>query len=57
MCCVLCVCVQATNVKDIGTVTSEGLIKGHAYAITDTDKVYTVPEHTPIGRILPRNPK
>lgn len=36
---VLCLCVQATNVKDIGIVTAEGLIKGHAYAITDTDKV------------------
>lgn len=35
----LCLCVQATNVKDIGIVTAEGLIKGHAYAITDTDKV------------------
>uniref|UniRef100_A0A673J5K2 Calpain-1 catalytic subunit-like n=1 Tax=Sinocyclocheilus rhinocerous TaxID=307959 RepID=A0A673J5K2_9TELE len=30
--------IHAASVKEIGTVTSEGLIKGHAYAITDTDK-------------------
>ena len=29
---------QATSYLDIGKVTGDGLIKGHAYAITDTDK-------------------
>ncbi|XP_044060003.1 calpain-12 [Siniperca chuatsi] len=31
--------IQASNYCDIGKVTGEGLVKGHAYAITDTDKV------------------
>ncbi|KAK2912471.1 calpain-12 [Channa argus] len=31
--------IQATNNREIGKVTAEGLVKGHAYAITDTDKV------------------
>nr|XP_023833856.1 calpain-8 [Salvelinus alpinus] len=31
--------IQATNYLEIGTVTAEGLVKGHAYAITDTDTV------------------
>lgn len=30
---------QAKSVKEIGSVTPEGLVKGHAYAITATDKV------------------
>lgn len=29
---------QASSYRDIGKVTGNGLIKGHAYAITDTDK-------------------
>lgn len=29
---------QAKNYLDIGKVTGDGLIKGHAYAITDSDK-------------------
>ncbi|KTF77961.1 hypothetical protein cypCar_00036665, partial [Cyprinus carpio] len=33
---------RAASVKEIGTVTSEGLVKGHAYAITDTDKFQMV---------------
>jgi len=48
-CCSYCVfCVQATSVKDIGIVTSEGLIKGHAYAITDTEKVWELGTYTQI---------
>uniref|UniRef100_A0A8C7F8A2 Calpain 12 n=1 Tax=Oncorhynchus kisutch TaxID=8019 RepID=A0A8C7F8A2_ONCKI len=31
--------IQASNYREIGTVTAEGLVKGHAYAITDTDMV------------------
>nr|XP_029529697.1 calpain-9-like [Oncorhynchus nerka] len=31
--------IQASNYCEIGTVTAEGLVKGHAYAITDTDTV------------------
>ncbi|XP_040902276.1 calpain-12 isoform X2 [Toxotes jaculatrix] len=31
--------IQASSYRDIGKVTADGLIKGHAYAITDTDKV------------------
>uniref|UniRef100_A0A8C7H5A7 Calpain 12 n=1 Tax=Oncorhynchus kisutch TaxID=8019 RepID=A0A8C7H5A7_ONCKI len=31
--------IQASNYLEIGTVTAEGLVKGHAYAITDTDTV------------------
>ncbi|XP_072320022.1 calpain-12 [Eucyclogobius newberryi] len=31
--------IQAKSYKEVGFVTKEGLIKGHAYAITDTDKV------------------
>ncbi len=29
---------QASNYREVGKVTGDGLIKGHAYAITDTDK-------------------
>ncbi|MEQ2225462.1 hypothetical protein ILYODFUR_017703 [Ilyodon furcidens] len=31
--------IQASNYSEIGKVTADGLIKGHAYAITDTNKV------------------
>ncbi|XP_054459980.1 calpain-12 [Anoplopoma fimbria] len=31
--------IQASSYSDIGKVTGDGLIKGHAYAITDTHKV------------------
>ncbi|XP_029027866.1 calpain-12 [Betta splendens] len=31
--------IQAADTRDIGKVTAEGLVKGHAYAITATDKV------------------
>ncbi|KAL2100144.1 hypothetical protein ACEWY4_004538 [Coilia grayii] len=31
--------IQAKTWRDIGMVTPEGLVKGHAYAITDTDQV------------------
>uniref|UniRef100_A0A8C2ZXR3 Calpain 12 n=1 Tax=Cyclopterus lumpus TaxID=8103 RepID=A0A8C2ZXR3_CYCLU len=31
--------IQASSYREIGKVTGDGLIKGHAYAITDTDKV------------------
>uniref|UniRef100_A0A672SV20 Calpain-1 catalytic subunit-like n=1 Tax=Sinocyclocheilus grahami TaxID=75366 RepID=A0A672SV20_SINGR len=46
--------IQAASVKEIGTVTSEGLIKGHAYAITDTDKVQKASEEVLLLRL--RNP-
>ncbi|XP_018603835.2 calpain-12 [Scleropages formosus] len=32
--------IQVANVREIGTVTPQGLVKGHAYAITHSDKVY-----------------
>ncbi|XP_068441425.1 calpain-12 [Clinocottus analis] len=31
--------IQASSYREVGKVTDDGLIKGHAYAITDTDKV------------------
>ncbi|XP_015225708.1 PREDICTED: calpain-2 catalytic subunit-like [Cyprinodon variegatus] len=31
--------IRASNYSEVGKVTADGLIKGHAYAITDTDKV------------------
>ncbi|XP_041653613.1 calpain-12 [Cheilinus undulatus] len=31
--------IEASSYRDVGQVTGDGLIKGHAYAITDTDKV------------------
>ncbi|TRY60020.1 hypothetical protein DNTS_034668, partial [Danionella cerebrum] len=46
--------IHATNVKDIGVVTSDGLIKGHAYAITDTEKVKKASEEVFLLRL--RNP-
>lgn len=30
---------QAGSYQEVGEVTGEGLVKGHAYAITDTEKV------------------
>uniref|UniRef100_A0A8C1EM56 Calpain 12 n=1 Tax=Cyprinus carpio carpio TaxID=630221 RepID=A0A8C1EM56_CYPCA len=46
--------IHAASVKEIGTVTSEGLVKGHAYAITDTDKVQRASEEVLLLRL--RNP-
>ncbi|XP_049339737.1 calpain-12 [Astyanax mexicanus] len=46
--------IQAKNVKEIGTVTAEGLVKGHAYAITATDKVKRNDEEVLLVRL--RNP-
>ncbi|XP_056297841.1 calpain-12 [Pseudoliparis swirei] len=31
--------IQASSYREVGKVTGDGLVKGHAYAITDTDKV------------------
>uniref|UniRef100_A0A3P9MVM8 Calpain 12 n=1 Tax=Poecilia reticulata TaxID=8081 RepID=A0A3P9MVM8_POERE len=31
--------IQAKSYSEVGKVTADGLVKGHAYAITDTDKV------------------
>ncbi|XP_007549553.2 calpain-12 [Poecilia formosa] len=31
--------IQASSYSEVGKVTADGLVKGHAYAITDTDKV------------------
>ncbi|KAM9442925.1 calpain-2 catalytic subunit-like [Salvelinus alpinus] len=42
--------IQASNYREIGTVTAEGLVKGHAYAITDTDTAaQPAPRHPPAG--------
>ncbi|KAK1785126.1 hypothetical protein P4O66_018540 [Electrophorus voltai] len=46
--------IQAKTVKEIGTVTTEGLVKGHAYAITATDKVHRKTEEVLLVRL--RNP-
>ncbi|XP_052008684.1 calpain-1 catalytic subunit-like isoform X2 [Xyrauchen texanus] len=46
--------IQATSVKDIGTVTSDGLIKGHAYAITNSNKVQKGSDEVLLVRL--RNP-
>ncbi|XP_076846280.1 calpain-12 [Brachyhypopomus gauderio] len=46
--------IQAKTVKEIGTVTAEGLVKGHAYAITATDKVHRKTEEVLLVRL--RNP-
>ncbi|XP_046720698.1 calpain-12 isoform X2 [Silurus meridionalis] len=45
---------RANNVKEIGSVTPEGLVKGHAYAITATDKVQKKDEEVLLVRL--RNP-
>ncbi|GAA6235303.1 calpain-2 catalytic subunit-like [Lates japonicus] len=46
--------IQASNYLDIGKVTGNGLIKGHAYAITDTDKVKKASDEILLLRL--RNP-
>lgn len=46
--------IQASSYRDIGKVTGNGLIKGHAYAITDTDKVTKASEEILLLRL--RNP-
>ncbi|MCJ8733551.1 hypothetical protein PDJAM_G00224840 [Pangasius djambal] len=46
--------IQAKSVKEIGSVTPEGLVKGHAYAITATDKVHKKAEEVLLVRL--RNP-
>ncbi|XP_022623263.1 calpain-2 catalytic subunit-like [Seriola dumerili] len=46
--------IQASSYRDIGKVTGEGLIKGHAYAITDTDKVSKASDEILLLRL--RNP-
>ncbi|KAM6932757.1 calpain-12 [Lycodopsis pacificus] len=46
--------IQATSNHDIGKVTGDGLIKGHAYAITDTDKVTKASDEILLLRL--RNP-
>ncbi|XP_074535949.1 calpain-12 [Halichoeres trimaculatus] len=46
--------IEACSYKDIGQVTGDGLIKGHAYAITDTDKVKKASEEVLLLRL--RNP-
>ncbi|KAK3570892.1 hypothetical protein QTP86_029366 [Hemibagrus guttatus] len=46
--------IQAKSVKEIGSVTPEGLVRGHAYAITSTDKVYKKTEEVLLVRL--RNP-
>ncbi|XP_066541138.1 calpain-12 [Hoplias malabaricus] len=46
--------IQAKNVKEIGTVTAEGLVRGHAYAITATDTVHRNAEEVLLLRL--RNP-
>uniref|UniRef100_A0A3B4AJD7 Uncharacterized protein n=1 Tax=Periophthalmus magnuspinnatus TaxID=409849 RepID=A0A3B4AJD7_9GOBI len=46
--------IEAQSYREVGVVTNEGLIKGHAYAITDTDKVQTGSEETLLYKL--RNP-
>ncbi|KAG7333027.1 hypothetical protein KOW79_003162 [Hemibagrus wyckioides] len=46
--------IQAKSVKEIGSVTPEGLVRGHAYAITATDKVCKKTEEVLLVRL--RNP-
>ncbi|XP_030622598.1 calpain-12 [Chanos chanos] len=46
--------IQANNWREIGTITAEGLVKGHAYAITETDKVQKGSEEVLLLRL--RNP-
>ncbi|XP_060779362.1 calpain-12 [Neoarius graeffei] len=46
--------IQARSVNEIGSVTPEGLVKGHAYAITATDKVHREAEVVLLVRL--RNP-
>ncbi|KAI4815030.1 hypothetical protein KUCAC02_005197 [Chaenocephalus aceratus] len=46
--------IQASSYLEIGKVTGNGLIKGHAYAITDTDKVMKASNEILLLRL--RNP-
>uniref|UniRef100_A0A665UGQ5 Calpain-2 catalytic subunit-like n=1 Tax=Echeneis naucrates TaxID=173247 RepID=A0A665UGQ5_ECHNA len=46
--------IQASSYHDIGKVTGEGLVKGHAYAITGTDKVRKASDEILLLRL--RNP-
>ncbi|KAM9358619.1 calpain-12 [Symphorus nematophorus] len=46
--------IQANNYREVGKVTGDGLIKGHAYAITDTDKVKKASDEILLLRL--RNP-
>ncbi|XP_071377523.1 calpain-12 [Centroberyx affinis] len=46
--------IQASNYLEIGKVTGNGLIKGHAYAITDSNKVKKASGETSLLRL--RNP-
>ncbi|XP_033488141.1 calpain-12 [Epinephelus lanceolatus] len=46
--------IEATNYLEVGKVTDNGLIKGHAYAITDTDKVTKALDEVLLLRL--RNP-
>ncbi|KAL7400832.1 hypothetical protein ABVT39_018670 [Epinephelus coioides] len=46
--------IEATNYLEVGKVTDNGLIKGHAYAITDTDKVTKASDEVLLLRL--RNP-
>ncbi|XP_060929695.1 calpain-12 [Limanda limanda] len=46
--------IQAHSYQDIGKVTDDGLIKGHAYAITDSDKVKNASDEILLLRL--RNP-
>uniref|UniRef100_A0A673B8E5 Calpain 12 n=1 Tax=Sphaeramia orbicularis TaxID=375764 RepID=A0A673B8E5_9TELE len=46
--------IKASSYHDIGKVTADGLIKGHAYAITDTDKVQKASDEILLYRL--RNP-
>ncbi|KAL4647357.1 calpain-1 catalytic subunit-like [Arapaima gigas] len=46
--------IQAASVHEIGMVTPQGLVKGHAYAITDTDKVNKKPSEVFLLKL--RNP-
>ncbi|KAM6987956.1 LOW QUALITY PROTEIN: calpain-12 [Tautogolabrus adspersus] len=46
--------IEAKSYTEVGKVTGDGLIKGHAYAITDTDKVKNGPDEVLLLRL--RNP-
>ncbi|XP_027901650.1 calpain-12 isoform X2 [Xiphophorus couchianus] len=46
--------IQASSYAEVGKVTADGLVKGHAYAITDTNKVAKGPEEVLLLKL--RNP-
>ncbi|XP_013878315.1 calpain-12 [Austrofundulus limnaeus] len=46
--------IQAQSYREVGQVTADGLVKGHAYAITDTDKVKAGQDEVLLLRL--RNP-